>query len=187
MRKSKIRTITGFTLVEVMMSLVILATLMTAVAFAFDSAVTNYQANQGIYEIVNRGRQALLRITNDLRTADDLALSSEEANTQVSFIKDTNGDGTYDKNVTYRFDNSTTPGTLFYDDNLTSNSYVLCNNVTAATFNRTEHNIERDTDGNGTLETIPAVRDVRIVLTVTNEAGEISQTLAAATLVRKNQ
>ena len=32
---------TGFTLIEVMMSLVILAMLMTAVAFAFDASVTN--------------------------------------------------------------------------------------------------------------------------------------------------
>ncbi|MHC4773550.1 MAG: PulJ/GspJ family protein, partial [Planctomycetota bacterium] len=86
----------GFTIIEVMMSLVILAILMTAVAFAFDASVTNYQQNRGIYETVNAGRQTLLRITNDLRTADDLALSTEEANTQVSFIKDTTGDGTYD-------------------------------------------------------------------------------------------
>ena len=179
------RTIAGFTLIEVMMSLVILATLMTAVAFAFDAAVTNYQTNRGIYQTVNTGRQALLRITNDLRTADDLRLSTEEANTQVSFGKDTTGDGNYDKRVTYRFDSAT--NTLYYDDNNSTNSYVLCNNVTAATFDRTEHNIERDTDGNGSLETIPAVRDVRIVLTVTDETGDISQTLAAATLVRKNQ
>ena len=176
----------GFTIVEVMLSLVILAVLMTAVAFAFDASVTNYQQNRGIYETVNRGRQALLRITNDLRTADDLALSTEEATTQVSFIKDTTGDGIYDKDVTYRFDNSTTPGILYYDDNLTSNSYVICNNVTAATFNRTDHQIDRD-NGLGGVETITAVRDVRITLTVTDDSGAVSQTLAAATLVRKNQ
>ncbi|MHC5156563.1 MAG: PulJ/GspJ family protein, partial [Planctomycetota bacterium] len=64
----------GFTLIEVMLSLVILAVLMTAVAFAFDASVTNYQANKGIYETVNRGRQALLRITNDLRSAQAVAL-----------------------------------------------------------------------------------------------------------------
>ncbi|MHC5138891.1 MAG: prepilin-type N-terminal cleavage/methylation domain-containing protein [Planctomycetota bacterium] len=174
----------GFTIVEVMMSLVILAILMTAVAFAFDASVTNYQQNRGIYETVNTGRQALLRITNDLRTADDLALSTEEANTQVSFIKDTTGDGTYDKNVTYRFDSDT--NTLYYDDNITSNSYVLCSNVTAATFDRTEHQIDRD-NGIGGVDTIWAVRDVRITLTVTDESGNVSKTLAAATLVRKNQ
>lgn len=176
----------GFTMVEVLVSLTILAMLMAAVAFAFDASVTNFQANQGIYKTVNTGRQALLRITNDLRTADDLPLSTEEANTQVSFIKDTNGDGTYDKNVTYRFDNSTTPGVLYYDDNISVNSYVLCENVTAATFDRTEHQIDRD-NGAGGVDTIWAVRDVRIVLTITDDTGDISKKLAAATLIRKNQ
>ncbi len=174
----------GFTMVEVLISLTILATLMTAVAFAFDAAVNNYQTNKGIYETVNTSRQALLRVTNDLRTADDLRLSTEEANTQVSFIKDTTGDGTYDKDVTYRFDSVT--NRLYYDDNVSVNSYVLCENVTAATFNRTDHQIDR-ANGIGGVDTIWAVRDVRIVLTVTDETGDISQTLAAATLIRKNQ
>jgi len=72
-------------MVEVLISLTILATLMTAVAFAFDAAVTNYQANQGIYETVNRGRQALLRITNDLRTASEVALKDHvEPNAQLA-------------------------------------------------------------------------------------------------------
>lgn len=178
------KTQAGFTIIEVMMSLVILAVLMTAVAFAFDASVTNFQQNKGIYETVNRGRQALLRITNDLRTAHELPLSSEEANTQISFGNDTDGDGTYDKDVTYRFDSDT--NTLYYDDNITSNSYVLCSNVAAATFERTEHQIDRD-NGAGGVETIWAVRDVRIVLTVTDDISDVSKTLAAATLIRKNQ
>lgn len=166
----------GFTLVEVMMSLVILATLMTAVAFAFDAAVTNYQANRGIYQTVNTARQVLLRITTDLRTANIVALEVDDSpnqNSQISLF-DRN-----DNNIRYRFDS--TDNKLYYDDIDNSNSYVLCEHVTVGTFNRTEHEIER----NGIPE--PAVRDVRIVLTVTDETGDISQTLAAATLVRKNQ
>lgn len=181
MKIQKIRV--GFTLVEVLISLTILATLMTAVAFAFDAAVTNYQTNRGIYQAVNTARQALLRITNDLRTAQELPLSTEEANTRVSFGNDTDGDGAYDKDVTYRFDSAT--NRLYYDDNLSGSSYVLCENVTAATFNRTEHQIWRNVGGYEVE--VWAVRDVRIVLTVTNDSGDISQTLAAATLIRKNQ
>lgn len=182
--KTPARIQRGFTMVEVMLSLTILAILMTAVAVAFDASVTNYNANKGIYQTVNTARQALLRITNDLRTAQDLPLSAEEANTQISFGNDTDGDGIYDKDVTYRFDSGT--NTLYYDDNLTGESYVLCKNVTAATFDRTEHNIDRD-NGAGGVETITAVRDVRITLTVTDDNGENSRTLAAATLVRRNQ
>jgi len=170
----KIRS--GFTIVEVMLSLVILAVLMTAVAFAFDAAVTNYQANKGIYETVNRGRQALLRITNDLRTANIVALEVDDSpnqNSQISLF-DRN-----DNNIRYRFDS--TDNKLYYDDIDNGNSYVLCEHVTLGTFNRTEHEIER----NGTPE--QAVRDVRIVLSVTDDTGDVSRTLAAATLVRKNQ
>jgi len=171
---------TGFTLIEVMMSLVILAMLMTAVAFAFDASVTNYQANKGIYETVNRARQALLRITNDLRSAQAVALigGGDPDNAQVSLVTNTGTD------ITYRYDSDT--GTLYYDDNASGSSYVLCNHVTGATFNRTEHEIERD-NGAGGVETITAIRDVRIVLTLTDDTGKVSQTLAAATLVRKNQ
>jgi prepilin-type N-terminal cleavage/methylation domain-containing protein len=178
----------GFTIIEVMMSLVILAILMTAVAFAFDASVTNYQANRGIYETVNRARQALLRITNDLRIVENVALSTDEPNTQISFAVDRNDDGDCldnNEDVTYRFDSS--DGTLYCDDNNAGASYVLCKNVTAATFNRTEHEIERDTNNDGAVETITAVRDVRIVLTLTDDAGDVTQTLAAATLVRRNQ
>ena len=175
------KTRTGFTMVEVLISLTILATLMTAVAFAFDAAVTNYQTNKGIYETVNRGRQALLRITNDLRTASIVALEADDSpdqNTKISLINNKGND------ITYRFDNA--DNTLYYDDNASGDSYALCKNVTATTFNRTEHIIDRD-NGMGGTEPVDAVRDVRIVLTVIDETGNVSKTLAAATLIRKNQ
>ena len=60
---------TGFTLVEMLMALVILAMLMTAVAVAFDASVTNFQVNEGISKTMNTARAALLRITTELRTA----------------------------------------------------------------------------------------------------------------------
>jgi len=170
----------GFTIVEVMLSLAILAILMTAVAFAFDASVQNYQANRGIYQTVNTARQALLRITNDLRSAQAVALIGvgDPDNSQVSLVTNTGND------ITYRFDSAA--GILYYDDNTTGNSYTLCDHVTGATFNRTEHEIERD-NGAGGVVPITAIRDVRIVLTLTDDKGENARTLAAATLVRKNQ
>lgn len=167
----------GFTLIEVMMSLVILAVLMTAVAFAFDASVTNYQANKGIYQTVNTGRQTLLRITNDLRSAQAVALigGDDPDNTQVSLVTNTGN------NITYRYDS--TDNTLYYVDNATGTPYTLCDNVTSATFDRTEEQI----DLGGTIGMIWLVRDVRIVLTVTDDAGKVSKKLAAATLIRKNQ
>jgi prepilin-type N-terminal cleavage/methylation domain-containing protein len=196
MKKTTKKTRAGFTMVEVLISLTILATLMAAVAFAFDASVTNFQVNRGIYQTVNTARQALLRITNDLRTAQQVALIGTDAEndpidlSQLSFRNDIDGDGIFDEsvdqNITYRFESASTPPCIWYDDNITGESYKLCNNVTTATFDRTPHQIQR-ANGIGGEDTITAVRDVRIVLTVTDKTGQISKTLAAATLVRKNQ
>jgi len=165
------RAKSAFTIIEVLMSLALLAMLMTAVAFAFDASVKNYKANQGIYETVNVGRQALLRITSDLRTAKAVATigaSGDPDNKQVSLI------AADDRNVTYRFDSVN--GILCYDDNTSGDSYVLTRHVTDATFNRALVP--------GTTEN--AVRSVRITMTLTDESGDMSRTLAAASLVRKN-
>ncbi|MHC4552238.1 MAG: PulJ/GspJ family protein [Planctomycetota bacterium] len=162
----------AFTIVEMLMSLVILAMLMTAVAFAFDASVENYNANQGIYKTVNTGRQALLRITNDIRTAQSVALEGDEtgnASSECSIILSTAD------NVTYKYDS--TDNTLYYitNDDTSDPDYKLCENVTAMTFNRT---------------TVPddssAIRNVRITMTLTDETGSHTQTLATASVVRKN-
>ncbi|MHC5082924.1 MAG: PulJ/GspJ family protein [Planctomycetota bacterium] len=164
----------GFTIIEVMTAMVILAILMTAVAVAFDASVKNYHANEGIYQTVNTGRQALLRITTDLRTAQAVALigaGGDTDNTQVSLIT-AGGD-----DVTYKFDN--TDNTLYYIDNDTSTSYTLSENVTAMTFNRATF---IDVDDSSTEK----VRNVRMSMTLTDDRGDISQTLAAASVIRRN-
>ncbi|MHC4927579.1 MAG: hypothetical protein ACYTER_09705 [Planctomycetota bacterium] len=94
----------------------------------------NYNANQGIYKTVNTGRQALLRITNDIRTAQSVALEGDEtgnASSECSIILST------DDNVTYKYDS--TDNTLYYitNDDTSDPDYKLCENVTAMTFNRT--------------------------------------------------
>ena len=161
----------GFTIIEVMMAMVILAILMAAVGLAFDASVKNFQANEGIYKTTNTARQSLLRITNDLRTAQAVALigSGDPDNSQCSIVL---SDGT---DITYKFDN--TDSTLYYitNDDTSDPDYVLCENVTAMTFNRA---------------TVPddatAIRSVRILMTLTDELGKITQTMAAGSVVRRN-
>ena len=163
----------GFTLVEILISLTILAMLMAAVGLAFDASVKNYQANEGIYKTANTARQALLRITNDLRTAQAVALigSGDPDNSQCSIIL---SDGT---NITYKF--NSTDHTLYYvtNDDTSDPDYVLCRNVTAMTFNRATVTLSDGTTG---------IRNVRIVMTLTDDLGKVSQTLAAASVIRKN-
>ena len=161
----------AFTIIEVMMAMVILAILMAAVGLAFDASVKNYHANEGIYKTTNTARQSLLRITNDLRTAQAVALigSGDPDNSQCSVIL---SDGT---DITYKFDN--TDNTLYYitNDDTSDPDYALCKNVTAMTFNRA---------------TVPddatSIRSVRIVMTLTDDLGKVTQTMAAGSVVRKN-
>lgn len=161
----------AFTIVETLMALVILAMLMTAVAVAFDASVKNYNANQGIHNTVNTGRQALLRITNDIRNAQAVALigAGDPDSSQCSMMLNDGSD------VTYKFDS--TDNTLYYitNDDTSDPDYKLCENVTVMTFNRTPNPDDSS-----------AIRSVRISMTITDDAGKVTQTLATASVVRKN-
>lgn len=165
----------GFSLVEVMVALVILAMLMTAVAVAFDASISNYHANRGIYQTMNTARQALLRITNDIRTASTVGIigTDDPDNTQVSLITASGDD------ITYRYDSG--DNTLYYvtNDDTSDADYVLCENITAMAFNRATF-----IDNNDSF--IEKVRNVRISMTLTDESGDVSESLNAASVVRKN-
>jgi len=167
-RKSKSNA--GFTLVEVLLSLAILGMLLAAVALAFNASAVNYSENEAMFKAMNTARQALLRITTEIRTAQSVALigggaGDDPDNSQCSMITADS------RNVTYRYNSSDT--TLYLDDNTTSSNYVLCTNVMAMTFDR------------ATVPDDPAaIRNVRISMTVSVDS--LSQTLATAAVVRKN-
>jgi prepilin-type N-terminal cleavage/methylation domain-containing protein len=158
------KTRRGFTIAELLISLMILGLLMTGLAVAFNASVLNYHTNKDLFEAMNSGRQALLRITNDLRSA---IVNHDEPANQCSMVT---SDG---RDITYRYDSS--QGTLFLDVNSGANAgtYALCNNVTSMSFQRATR-----------TDDITAVRNVRILMTVT--VGETSQNLAAGAVVRKN-
>lgn len=180
-------------MVEALMALTILAILMTAVAFAFDAAVTNYHENENIYKTVNTARQALLRITNNLRTASEVALiENYEPKAQLAQDPDNSQIGllTKDGIMWYihadKYPKDTPDGikdTLCLEKDGDPKLYTLCDNVTTATFSRREDLV----DFGGTIGNMWIVRDAQITLTVTDENGERPQKLAAATLIRKNQ
>ncbi len=159
------KLINGFTVVEVLIVLAITAMLLTAMAVCFESAVTNYQQNEDIFKTVNNARQALARITNQLRDANSVDPASP-AN-ECSLWTTDNED-----NITYRY--SSGDKKLYLADNLSGDSYILCDNVTAATF----------TKNNVTEEGITKVKSVQISLTVRN--GDVQQTLSAAAVIRRN-
>jgi prepilin-type N-terminal cleavage/methylation domain-containing protein len=168
MNLKKSKSNAGFTLVEILLSLMILGMLLAAAALAFNASATNYTENEAMFKAMNTARQALLRITTEIRTAQDVALMPSAVDPDNSQCSMHTSDGS---DITYRYNSGN--NTLYLDDNDASTSYVMCENVTAITFERTPVPDE------------PAkIRNVRISLTVS--VDNISQTLATAAVVRRN-
>jgi prepilin-type N-terminal cleavage/methylation domain-containing protein len=156
---SKYKTINpkdGFTIVELLIALAISAMLMTAIAVAFNGSVINYQQNEDIYKTVNNARQALFRMTTQLRTANDLNTITTQ---MVRFPTAENED------ITYEF----ADGKLYLITNADNKQYVLCENVTGSF----------TTILSGTV-----IKGVQINMTVQN--GDTHKTLTAATVFRKS-
>ncbi|NLH16787.1 MAG: prepilin-type N-terminal cleavage/methylation domain-containing protein [Phycisphaerae bacterium] len=176
------RPVRGFTMIELLMSMVILAMLMAAVGLAFHASTSSFMINQDMYERINNARQVLLRITTDLRTAQGVALlgagvSQDIDEHRVSLIRANGMDVTYLHNsngaASYNaaLDNNTLY--LIVNSGAQAGSYVLCPNVSAMSFVRAV---------NGSN-----VRNVQISMTVTNDDGTGSQTLNTAAVVRTAQ
>jgi prepilin-type N-terminal cleavage/methylation domain-containing protein len=155
----------GFTLVEVLIAMMITGMLMAAIASAIHASSINYSTNESIFKSMNIGRLTLLRITAELRTAQAVAVS--EASNQCSIIT-TDGD-----DITYLYNDAEEILYLVTNDDLTDADYVLCKNVTDVTFTRT------------TYASDPGiVKDVMI--SITTNVGDVSQTLSSAAVLRKN-
>ena len=159
----RLRSKVGFTLVETLIAMALLAMIMAAVGVAVHASALNYKANESIFTAMNTARQAMMRITTDLRTA--VAVSDADPSNQCSMVTADSRD------ITYRFNSA--DNILYMDINAgaSAGSYVLCRNVSAMTFTRT-----------------PAVgdpvRNVRISITVT--VAGTSQTVASAAVIRRN-
>ncbi len=161
----------GFTLVETLIAMALLAMLMAAVGVAVHASAVNYKANENIFKAMNTARQAMTRITSDLRTAWPVEVS--EPDTQCSMIT-ADRPSTPSRNITYRWNE--TDETLYLDihNGGTTDNYVLCKNVTDMEFTRT---IVPDSNP-------VEIRNVRISMTVT--VGGVSQTVASAAVIRRN-
>jgi len=122
--KSKINNRFGFTVVELLLALAISAMLLTAVTVAFNASVVNYRENEEIFRTINSARQALFRMTSQLRTAD--AVDPDAPINECTLITPGN------ENITYRYNSG--DNKLYLDTN--GNSYVLCEHVTAMTFTK---------------------------------------------------
>ena len=152
----------GFTVVELLIALAISAILLTAVAVAFNASVINYGENEDMFKAINNARQALSRMTTQLRTGH--SVDPAAAGNQCNFFTSADQDLTYE----YR----SADNTLYLITNSDGQEYVLCENVTAASFVKTPTDDATD------------CKSVQISMTV--QVGGTQKTLSAAAVVRRN-
>jgi len=167
MRKSSISS--GFTIIECLIGLAISAVLLTAVAVAFNASIINYRANEDMFWSMNCVRQALTRMTSEIRTAGYYDAAGGMWYGMAHSATPTDHCTFYLPNhelITYEYRSA--------DHRLylvkAGQDYVLCNDVTNATFTTTSNN---GTDATG----------VEISLTVST--GGVSRTLSAAAVLRR--
>ena len=156
----------GFTLVEILIALAITAMLLTAVAVAFNASVINYTENESIYKTVNSVRQALFRMTSQLRTAT--AADPNAPSNECTLIT---AEG---ENLTYRYDSSAKILYLITNDDNSDGDYVLCEGVEAMTFTKDVF-VE---------DSVTKVRSVQVAITVA--AGGVRKKMTAAAVIRRN-
>lgn len=156
----------GFTLVEILIALAITAMLLTAVAVAFNASVINYRENESIYKATNSARQALFRITSQLRTA--MAADPNAASNECTLIT---AEG---ENLTYRYDSSAKILYLITNDDTSDSDYKLCEGVEAMTFTKDVF-VE---------DAVTKVRSVQISIDVA--AGGVRKKMSAAAVIRRN-
>jgi Tfp pilus assembly protein FimT len=156
----------GFTVAELLIALAIATTLLAAIAVAINASIVNYRENEDIFKVINSARQALLRITNHIRTAD-AADPTSPAN-ECTLVT-AGGD-----DITYRYNNVDNKLYLITNYDLTDPDYVLCENVTAMTFTK-----QTFVDN-----AITKVRSVQISITVAQ--GNAERKISAAAVIRRN-
>jgi len=154
----------GFTIVELLIALSISAMLLAAIAAAFNGSIINYQENEKIFRTINSARQAMYRITTQLRTAE--AVDPCTPDNQCTMIT---SDG---ENITY--DYRTANNKLYLITNSDSQEYVLCDNVTAMSF--TQDAVIEDT--------ILKVKSVQISMTVVSD--DLQRSISSAAVIRRN-
>ncbi len=162
MSGSKHKFVAGFTIAELLIALAIMSILLAAVAVVFKASIDGYRENEDIFKTINNARQAMLRMTNQIRTGDNF--NPSDPSNRCSFFTANNEDITYE----YR----STDNKLYLITNTNSSEYVLCSNVASMSFVKSP--TQDGTD----------VKSVQISMTVAID--NIQKTISAAAVVRKN-
>jgi prepilin-type N-terminal cleavage/methylation domain-containing protein len=156
----------AFTLAELLIALAVTAMILAAVATAFNASIINYKQNKDLFQAVNNSRQALSRITTQLRSAT--AVDTASPTNECTLITAAGED------ITYQYNSSDSTLYLVTNDDLTDEDYIICEDVTAVTFTK-----QTDSDGGPTF-----VKSMLISMVIT--VDDISQTVSSAVVIRRN-
>jgi prepilin-type N-terminal cleavage/methylation domain-containing protein len=156
----------GFTVAELLIAIAIAGMLLAAVAVAFNASATNYCENEEIFRTINSARQALTRITSQLRTA-----TAVDPNAPANECTLITADG---QDITYRYDSGQNALFLVTNDDPSDSDYLLCDSVTAMTC--TKNAMVEDSQ--------VKVNNVQISITVAS--GNAQRTVSAAATIRRN-
>ncbi len=169
--KSENQTATGgFTVVECLVGLAISAVLLTAVAVAFNASAINYRENEEMFWSMNNARQALTRMTSEIRPAgyfEGITWYGMQYNIVPTdhctfYLAD-------HELVTYQFDNAEKK--IYLVKNATNQKYVLCSEVANAVFTTIPN------DGMSEAKSV--------IITLTVRKGNSERTLSAAAALRR--
>jgi type II secretory pathway pseudopilin PulG len=164
-----------------LIALAITAILLTAIAVAFNASIINYTENQNIFKAINSARQALSRITTEVRTGWWVDPNNGQTRCEV-LCADGSTYHTYYL-VSYVDDNGQQKKKLKLHVSSNLNDVTnpldpsLCDNVADMTFNCTvAPPLPPELPD-------PYVKSVQISMTVVS--GNVRQTVSAAAVVRK--
>ncbi len=156
----------AFSIAELLLALAIAGVLLVAVAAAFNASVINYRENENAFKTINNARQALFRITSQLRTA-----STVDPGSPGNECRLVTADG---DDITYRYNSVDNKLYLITNDDSSDADYLLCDNVIAAAF----------TKAVATEDEITYVKSVQVSITVAS--GDVQKRFWAAAVVRRN-
>jgi type II secretory pathway pseudopilin PulG len=154
-------------LVEVMISLAIAATLLTAAAAAFTASARAVEANDTFFRASQAARVSLNQILTEVRRSWSVdVVSANQINMETHDLRDRS----------YVYDSTTQTLKLVTNDVTTDPDYTLCNNVTTHAFSS-----DTVTDSNGISHT------VRVSVTLVVKVGENSVRLTGSAAPRRKQ
>lgn len=167
------RTAAGFSLVEVLLAITLVALLLLSVGVALQASFDSYQENDKIAAATQAARSALGRMTREIRNAEALNADS----TSITILPPSGGD--WPDQIEYELSD----GTLYYrlTEDSTETEHVLLGGTSgvAVTSFDVAHQMGQDAQGT------PCVKTVTVKLQL-NVDGQ-SHTVSASVSPRRNQ